>query len=121
MSRDLFPSRVRALVKGLALYPGSLSPEIIIAVTNRLSSHMEQSISVGIPVAIWMTALEIHHGCYGIVSKETLVNTLVSELPSFTRIGHIGRIAYLESLDQLRTQLMEIDQSLLPVGQNRAR
>jgi hypothetical protein len=117
MSKDLFPNRLRDLVRGLALYPGNLSPEILVAVINRLSNHMDKSISVGFPVAIWMAAHEFHKVCNGIVSRETLITTLVSELPSFAKIGHIGRIAYLESLDELRMKLIETDQTVLPVGQ----
>jgi hypothetical protein len=117
MSRDLFPNRVRDLVKGIALYPGKLSPEIIIAVINRLSRQMEQSISAGFSISIWTAALEIHHGCDSIVNRETLIDTLVSELPAFAQIGHIGRIAYLESLESLRMKLLETDQTVLPVGQ----
>jgi len=121
MSKDYFADRVHDLVKGLSLYPGNLSGEIVLAVIGRLSSHIERSISIGVPIAIWMAVCEFHQGCKGIVSRGDLLNALVSKMPCFCGTTHIGRIAYLESLEMLRVRLIKIDQKSFLVGQNEAK
>lgn len=120
MKRDCFSDRVHGLVKGLSLYPGSLSVDIVFAVVGRLSSHIEKSVSNGTPVTIWIAACELYQGCNGLVSRESLANALVSGMPSFTRINHIGRVAYLESLEMLRISFINNDQTTFLVGQREA-